>query len=169
MPSITLPKNPNLYDLFSNETRFKSALDTNVSSSPALNVSFLTGVIAPLKLTDSGMLKNVTIQYTYKGKIVKLDTDATSTYRGVPDTKHLFLLSLANEKTGVVVTVDAVPNNIINPKEIKVWSKLDSLSDPKLITLSDLKMGDLVEVFESVDLLNEKLLKEEITLLSQGN
>lgn len=166
LSSPKLPQYLSLYDALT-YTNFKDITGKTVSSSAALGNRFLANTVIYLKKADQGMVKNTSVSYTFTGKIVELNQAGNSKHDGKSDVKNRFILSLENVKTGTVMTVDDQSNDLI--KIIKVWSSINQQNKPVPITLNDLKVGDTVEVFETLDLLNEKLMNEEITLVSKGS
>jgi hypothetical protein len=155
------PVNLNLYNVLNNDN-FINISGQPVSSVPSINSKFLISVIRPIKSADKGLLTVSTISYTFRGKLVELNTNGI----GNKGAKDLFFLSLENEKTGTVVRIDREPNEII--AKIRFLSDLDPQKKHQPISINEFKIGDIVEETNTVDLLTEQIMTRDIILLSRG-
>ncbi len=119
-----------------------------VMGTAAVNKSFVTEYVNTLYHVNNGLLAQAKLDNFFQGVIFDIRLDASFPLNG-KSYNHYFLLGLRDPKTNIIAYVERVPNRDLGM--FTFYSKERSSDQPRLISASDLKIGDYVEVGETVD------------------
>ncbi len=127
---------------------FRDVTGKEVTGTSAVNKSFVSEYISTLYHINNGLLAQSKLDNIFRGVIFDIRLDASFPLNG-KSYNHYFLLGLRDPKTNIIAYVERVPNRDLGM--FTFYSKERSSDQPTLITASDLKIGDYVEVAEGVD------------------
>lgn len=142
----------------------QTASGSAIPSTPSIT-SQLYPYLLPLFSADRGMVLEAKLSTTFHGKIIQLEKDYSFTSLDGSARHHYYLLKLENPDTGVAAVIDQMPNDIL--KTIKVWSTLNEQKGQIPLTIGDLKVGDMVETKDIVDLTTGKEIEKTIFLVER--
>lgn len=144
---------------------YKSASGSVVISSQAIDNRMLDIITERLKSADKGMVTQANISYTLRGRIVALDKNARLIWRDGKEYENILFLSLENLTTKAVTDAYLEPNFTM---PYIYLTNLDKKNGAKKITIDDLKVGDIVEIENSYDLLNSRFILRKLTLIEKS-